>query len=128
MGQVSKLIAVNDGKAKEKKLIGGKVMKQLETLEKTVKDQEVELEALTGRLNITEDVAAPRFVVSDKYKKFHLALKYVDVTKSDWKTHCGWAYGYSVFERRSKIPYDLSDKQKSPNRFAIIQGNSDESE
>ena len=128
MGQVSKLIVVNDGKAKEKKLFGGKVMKQLETLEKSVKEQGMDLEALTGRLNITEDDAVPRFVVSDKYQKYHLALKYVDVSKSEWKTHCGWAYAYSVFEKGSKIPDDLSDKHKCPNCFAVIQANSDGSE
>ena len=128
LGQVSKLIAVHDGKANGKKLFGGKVMKQLEALEEKVKEQEADLEALTGRLKITEDAAVPRFVVSDKYQKYHLALSYVDVSKSEWKTHCGWAYGYSVFERRSKIPDDLMDKHKCPNCFAVIHANSDESE
>ena len=52
--------------------------------------------------------------------KCHLALNHVDVTKSDWKTHCGWAYGYSVFERPAKAPDDLPDKNKCPNCFAIV--------
>ena len=66
-----------------------------------------------------DEVTSPKFVVSDKYKKWHICTQYHEVPLSDWRVLCGWRYGKSVFERRGRIPDDLPDVQKCGTCFDL---------
>ena len=74
---------------------------------------------MTQRLKLSEETMAPRFVVNDKYREFHVALNCVDIPAAEWKTWCGWPYDRSVFERRAKVQDDLDTKFMRPRCFLV---------
>ena len=98
-----------------------KTMKQLEDLRRTATKQEEELEAMQTQLKIVEAAAIPRYIVSDKYPKWHVTLAHVDVPVKLMKTHSGWAYGRSIYERRSDVPLGLPKSEKCPRCFKIVE-------
>ena len=58
-----------------------------------------------------EDVNEPRYIVSDKYKKWHSVAPWKDVDRREWLATCGWKYGARAstkFVRKSKLPDDLA--------------------
>ena len=130
-GKIRKMIADHsapDGNKAGKKIFGDKVFKQLADMRKTVDEHEQDLDRLAQRMKLAEDCAVPRFVLSDKYQKYHVALTYMDVPPTEWKTWCGWSYGGSVFQRRTKVPEDIDPKRKCPRCFPGVHGDTDASE
>ena len=103
--------------SKDTKKFSGKVLKQIEALVMKIEAQEKEMDELVKKFAITDALLSPPFIISDKYQKWHEVLAYSDLPKKSWKTHCGWAYGFSVFERRSKMPDDIDPKHKCPRCF-----------
>ena len=55
-------------------------------------------------MEILDDSAIPKYIVSDEYQKWHVCLYYVDVPTDCMKTRCGWRYGASIFIRKSFTP------------------------
>ena len=49
-------------------------------------------------------------MVSDKYHVWHITFPWLDVPKKDHRTHCGWSYGKSIFDRRVEVPAGLPRK------------------
>ena len=119
-GRVKGLQYVTD-RTKALQRFSDRTMKQLEELRRTVTKQEEELEEMQTHLKIVEAAATPRYVVSDKYQKWHVTLAYVDVPAKLMKTYCGWAYGRSVYERRSEVPLGLPKSEKCPRCFKFVE-------
>ena len=82
--------------------------------------KELELEAtkhhdmilgLSRKVQELEDVSEPRYIVSDKYQKWHSVAPWKDVDRREWLAKCGWKYGARVstkFARKSRLPDDLA--------------------
>ena len=51
-----------------------------------------------------------QYIVSDKYSVWHKTFPWLDVGRKDFRTHCGWSYGRSVFDRRVEVPAGLPRK------------------
>ena len=104
-------VMITAGDEKEKKKLTGqfnsKIMKQLTDLQAEVKQHEEELDKLLKQVKVVESISSPLYVVSDKYKKWHITFPFHDSPKKEWRVRCGWRYGCSIFERRSTVPLDL---------------------
>ena len=57
-------------------------------------------------------MAMPMYVISDKYKRWHLSLPWQNQEKKNMRCKCGWRYGLSIFQRRSAMPADLHMREK----------------
>ena len=102
--------------------------------------KELELEAtknhnmlldLNRKVQELEDVSVPRYIVSDKYQKWHTVAPWKDVERCDWLAKCGWKYGARAstkFVRKSKLPDDLDvgfickDCFPERHRLAALKG------
>ena len=105
------MITAGEDKEKKKKLTGqfhDKIMKQLTDLQAEVKQHEDDLDRLLKQVKVVESISSPLYVVSDKYKKWHITFPFHDSPKKVWRVRCGWRYGCSVFERRTTVPQDLN--------------------
>ena len=101
------------------KKFGQATLKQLEELTVQVAKQDEELARLGEQHAILESSTLPKFVVSDEYQKWHIALNYVDVPKLLMKTRCGWKYGRSVYERRANAPEEWKKDQRRTRCFDL---------
>ena len=54
-------------------------------------------------------IEAP-YIVSDKYQVWHVVFPRLDPPVKSHKTHCGWSYGRSVYQRRVEVPEGLPRK------------------
>ena len=101
------------------KKFGQATMKQLEELTEQVVKQDEELARLGEQHGILESSTLPKFIVSDEYQKWRVALCYVDVPKQLMKTRCGWKYGRSVFDRRANAPEKWKKDQRRTRCFDL---------
>ena len=81
-----------------------------------VAKQDEELARLGEQHAILESSTLPKFVVSDEYQKWHIALNYVDVPKL---LMSGWKYGRSVYERRANAPEKCKKDQRCTRCFDL---------
>ena len=82
--------------------------------------KELELEAtkqhnmildLNRKVQEIEDMSVQRYIVSDKYQKWHTVAPWKDVERREWLAKCGWKYGARAstkFVRKSRLPDDLA--------------------
>ena len=49
-----------------------------------------------------------------------MVYDYRQEERADWKTSCGWAYGFSIFERKSKIPGKFDIKKHGCDRCSEV--------
>ena len=70
----------------------------------TVEQQAVELADMCSSLAQLKDAVHFKFVICDKYQKWHVAPRFTGVAILEWKARCGWRDGRSKLERRSKAP------------------------
>ena len=66
-----------------------------------------------------KDAVHPKYIISDKYQKWHVVPQFTDVPTKLWKARCGWKYGCSKFERRTKIPAVWKPDEKCPRCFDL---------
>ena len=83
------------------------------------------LDALNDKLKILDATITPKYIVSEKYHKWHIVQRWHDIPKADWKSYCGWRYGKSVFDRRSKLPENLPVDEYCATCFNTDLGDSD---
>ena len=72
-----------------------------------MKQHEDDLDRLLKQVKVVGSISSPLYVVSDKYKKWHITFPFHDSPKKGWRVRCGWRYGCSVFERRTTLPQDV---------------------
>ena len=97
--------------------IGDAALAKLKELEIESDRQQEEIQKVCRKIQEIEDEKHPRYIISDKYRKWHVVEKWEGIDRLDWKTKCGWRYGQfssTVFERRSRLPDDLSKEEKCP--------------
>ena len=82
-----------------------------------VEKHDRDLIELSEKCAILDATVTPKFVLSGKYKKYHIALMWQDKPIKDWKCRCGWRYGHSAFDRRSKVPDDIDAIEKCGTCF-----------
>ena len=70
---------------------------------------------------ILDSSALPKYVVSDKYRKWHVCLNYVDVPTKDMGTRCGWRYGSSIYERKAFTPETWKKDERCPRCFDLAE-------
>ena len=87
------------------------VTSDLNILQNDVKRHDNEVERLAKDVFATAVTDYPKFIISDKYQMWHTVHDYRQQCRAEWKTSCGWAYGYSIFERKAKIPAKLDIKE-----------------
>ena len=80
-----------------------------------------ELAALGKRLEILDATAVPKYIVSDKYQKWHVCLAYTDLPIKDMKTRCGWRYGMSIYMRKSFTPVTWKKDERCPRCFDLAE-------
>ena len=66
---------------------------------------------LNQKLKIVDSVLTPKYIISEKYKKWHICQQYRDLPAKEWKAVCGWKYGRSVFERRTTLSENLTNEE-----------------
>ena len=88
-----------------------KAMEQLKILEVEVAKHDQDLEDMNAKLAIFDSKLTPKYVISDKYQKWHICQKWQDVPSKEWRTLCGWRYAKSVFERRTELADNLKDTE-----------------
>ena len=66
-----------------------------------------------------KDAVHPKYVISDKYQKWHVVPKFADVPVKQWKARCGWRYGCSKYGRRSRAPAVWGPDEKCPRCFDL---------
>ena len=96
--------AIEDQTAVNTKTMITKILNQLAAMEKEVSEQHEDLTKTNARLRVMDGLVTPKYIISDKYKKWHVCQQWQDRAAKEWKTECGWRYGRSSFERRSVIP------------------------
>ena len=92
-----------DDQNHELNVISIKAMKQIEDLKRDMLSQDARLEDLKTKLALLDDLTTPKYIVSEKYKKWHVCLQFHDLPVAEWRVRCGWRYGNSVFERRMAL-------------------------
>ena len=99
----------------EEKLLSNKfsdaTLDRLKELEQEAVKHHNMLLDLNRKVQEMEDVGMPRYIVSDKYQKWHAVAPWKDVEPRDWLAKCGWKYGARAstkFVRRSKLPDELA--------------------
>ena len=110
------MVAVAAGEDEAGRKFKDKVTADLRTLQKEVKRQENEIEMLAKDVYATTITEYPKFIISDKYQKWHIIHDYRQQCRADWKTSCGWAYGHSIFERKAKIHAKVDIKKVGCDR------------
>ena len=98
-----------------------KTLNHIATLKAKADKQHAEILELTAKLNIVESITDPRYVVSDKYKKLHITLPWIDVEPAEHRTYCSWVYGFSVYQRKVKLPKFLPDSSKCTRCFDLAE-------
>ena len=93
------------------------ILKQLDTMAKDVERQERELLELNRKLEIIDVKVSPPYIISFKYKKWHMCLYWRDSPIEDWKTKCGWRYSGSKYERRGALPTSLTAEHRCGTCF-----------
>ena len=86
------------------KKFGNKVIQDLNAMKAEAARHDEELTTLGKRLEILDAMAVPKYIVSDKYQKWHVCLVYTGLPIKEMKTRCGWRYGMSIFVRKSFTP------------------------
>ena len=104
------------------KKCGTKVIQQLNAVKAEAARHDEELAALGKRLEILDSSTLPKYIVSDKYRKWHVCLNYVDVPIKDMETRCGWRYGSSIYDRKSFIPETWKKDERCPRCFHLAEG------
>ena len=107
------------------KLFGNKVIQQLNTLRAEALRHEEELTMLGKKHDILESSTLPKYIISDRYQKWHVRLVYVDVAIGNMKTRCGWRCGASIFERRAFAPIKWKPDERCPRCFDLAEDRKD---
>ena len=94
-------------------------------MQKEVEKHDDDLEELNKKWKILDGKVTPRYIVSEKYQKWHICQQWQERPSKEWKTACGWRYGKSVFERKSIIPGDLKDEEYCTTCFDRDANDSD---
>ena len=113
-----KIKAIED-KHQEFKGFSKKALADLQALRSTVEHHEQELAGMGATLSKLKSAVHPIYVISDKYRKWHVVPKFAGVAVSLWKARCGWRYGASKFERRSKPPAEWGPDERCPRCFDL---------
>ena len=104
-----------------------KTLNQLVALKAKADKQHAEIVELTSKITVLESITDPRYIVSDKYKKWHITLPWIDVEPSDLKTYCTWSYGFSVYQRKAKLPRFLPESSRCIRCFDLAEDGDDSS-
>ena len=109
------IIAANDGpKGKtakpQKDMIPKKALETLANIELDIKRHDERLKELVENVKVMDARIEAQYIVSDKYSVWHKTFPWLDVGKKDFRTHCGWSYGRSVYDRRVEVPPGLPRK------------------
>ena len=99
------------------RILNSKVLKQLDDMAKEVERQEQELADLSHKLEIVDTKVSPPYIISAKYKKWHICLYWHDSAAEEWKTKCGWRYAASKYERRGVLPTSLAAEHRCGTCF-----------
>ena len=97
--------------------IGDTALAKLKVLETETARQHEELQKVCRKIQEIEDVKYPRYIISEKYRKWHVVESWEGIERQDWKTKCGWRYGKflsTVFERQARLPDNLTKDEKCP--------------
>ena len=73
----------------------------MDSLKDDMSKQDAEIANVREKLGILSDLTTPKYIVSNKYGKWHISLQYHDLPAAEWRVRCGWRYGKSIVERRS---------------------------
>ena len=99
------------------KQLSTKVLKKLDMMTTEIEKHDRDLNEMAEKCAILDATVTPKYVLSDKYKKFHIALAWQDTPVKEWKCRCGWKYGHSTYQRRSKVPDDTKASEKCGTCF-----------
>ena len=112
--RVERAKAVEDRASVARTKLSTKVLNQLQAMEKEVSQHHDDLDKMNERLKIIDGLVAPRYIISEQYRKLHVCQQWQDRSPKDWRTVCGWKYGRRTFERRSVIAEALPTKSTVP--------------
>ena len=113
-----KIKAIED-KHHEFKGFSKKALADLQALRASVEHHERELANVCSNISKLKYAVHPIYVISDKYRKWHVVPKFAGVAVGLWKARCGWRYGASKFERRSKPPAVWGADERCPRCFDL---------
>ena len=65
---------------------------------------------MANAVNILDARVEAPYVVSDTCHVWHKTCPWLDAPRKEFRTHCGWSYGKSVFDRRVEVPAGLPRK------------------
>ena len=109
-GKRIKVGAQDDRKTKKIDKLSTKALDTIKTLESEIRQQEEKLEQMVKDMAIMDRRIEAPYIVSDKYQVWHVVFPWLDAPVKAHKTHCGWSYGRSVYQRRVEVPEGLPRK------------------
>ena len=65
------------------------MLQQIQAMEQEVMKHDDDLELMNKKLAILDTMASPKYLISDKYNKWHITQQWQDTPAASWRALCG---------------------------------------